>query len=540
MGIPLPALSTQPPPNPLDQYAKALSIKSMIGQQETQQLQQQGLRQENQQRQMQIDDANGQKRALIDANGDFETFQKNISDPKYGISVPGQLDMSNKIMAHQKAFYELDESKLSDAQKKATGMAGHLQPLTQLDDWDAVQKALPKVVNAALLDGTATQSEVQQLQHINNMDDLKMHVSGLQMIGDQVKQAQDNRKTGIEAWKEVPGTGTMQNVDATDKANFGKTMPITNAVPVPKELAAALGAPELANKPTTPQMLKTYKEAADQGNKVENFNGTMNLIDSTGKTLKVLGTAPAVTTFNMGQNALQGDALDQSADRYLQTGQLPAGMRSPGMAAAIINRAAQRGQGQSIAANTAAYGANKASYDNVTKTLDTLSGFENAAVKNIDMFKSLTSKLPDSGVPWINTPLRLLDEKAVGAEWMPAINAAREIANREVARVTNDPKLAGVLSDSARQEVSSMNPKDATLAQIMHVTDLMKQDMANVHSSLAMQKDDIGKRLGIQSGSNAAPKTISQAQLAQAAKDHNVSIEEATRQAKAAGIQVQP
>lgn len=502
-GFSLPALDVRPPENPLDQYAKALSVKNMMGQGQTQQLQQQAMRQENQLRQMQIDDATGMKRALIDANGDYSQYRENIKDPKYNISVNGGLDSDNRIMAHQKAFYELDDQKLKDMQTKSTAMAGHLEPLTQLPDWDSVQKALPKVINAALLDGTATQSEVAQLQHITTMDDLKSHVSGLQIIGDQVKQAQDNRQKGIESWK-PDGAGNMVNVDKTDAA-FGKTLPISNGVPLPPDLAKTLQIPEQAGKVVTPKQLKDYKDAADAGNHFESYGGMIHLVDSQGKELKTMGTAPAVATFGMQQNALTGTALDQSAQTYLQTGKLPSGMRSPGMAAAIINRAGELGGNQSIAANSAAFGANKASYDNVTKTLDTLTGFENAAIKNIDMFKGLTSKLPDTGVPWINTPIRLLDEKAVGAEWMPAINAAREIANREVARVTNDPKLAGVLSDSARQEVSSFNPKDATLAQIMHVTDLMKQDMANVHTSLAMQKADIGKRLGIQSPENANP-----------------------------------
>src|SRR5271155_504371 len=94
-----PALDIKPAPNPLEQYASALSVKNMIGQGQVQQNQIQAGQQENQIRQMQLNDATGMKQALIDANGDFGQFRQNIRDPKYGISVQGQLNTDNAIMA---------------------------------------------------------------------------------------------------------------------------------------------------------------------------------------------------------------------------------------------------------------------------------------------------------------------------------------------------------------------------------------------------------------------------------------------------------
>jgi hypothetical protein len=498
----LPALDIKPPENPLDQYAKALSVKSMIQGQQTQQLQQTALSQENQMRQIALTDASGQKRALIDANGDMDKFRQNVRDPKYGVSVQGQLDMDNKIMAHEKSAYELDDTGIANAQKKATAIAGHLQPLTELPDWDAVQKELPKTINAALADGTATQQEVKNLQNITNMDDLKMHVSGLQVIGDQIKQAQDNRQKGIESWK-PDGNGNMVNVDKTDP-KFGTVLPISNALPVPPDLAAQLNVPEMGGKPVTPKQLKEMKDALDAGHHFENYGGEIHLVDSSGKELKTMGTAPAQVTFVQGQNALQGGALDQAAERYWQTGVMPMGMRSPGISSAILNRSAELHPEGNIAANSAAFKANQASYENVTKTLDTLSAFENTGLKNLKQFTDLAAKIPDVGVPWLNTPIRTLDEKAVGSANMAAVQAARAVALREIARVTNDPKLSGQLSDHAREEVEGLVPANATFNQIKAVANVLQSDMANVHSSLAAQKDDIGRRLGLPQHQNAA------------------------------------
>jgi hypothetical protein len=207
--------------------------------------------------------------------------------------------------------------------------------------------------------------------------------------------------------------------------------------------------------------------------------------------------------FSMQQGALTDQARDMAAENYFQTGQLPSGMRSPAMSGAIMSRAAQLHPNGTteLAGNRAAFEANKKSYDNVTGTLDTLSAFEQSGLKNLKQFTDLADKLPDTGVPWLNTPVRNLNQNLVGAQYMPAIEAARSVALREIARVTNDPKLSGSLTDSARGEVSNFSPENATLPQIKHVVEVLQNDMANVHSSLAQQKADIGARLGIKSSS---------------------------------------
>jgi hypothetical protein len=195
---------------------------------------------------------------------------------------------------------------------------------------------------------------------------------------------------------------------------------------------------------------------------------------------------------------LTPQALDQMAELFHQTGDLP----NLGMGAAvaqtrsnIINRTAELYPAGGVALNKAEYAANRKSLQNVTTTLDTLSAFESAGLKNLKSFTDLAAKLPDTGVPWLNAPLRTLSEKAIGSENMAVANAARDVALREIARVTNDPKLSGVLSDSARHEVQSLSPKDATLKQIIGVAKLMQTDMANVHESLSAQRNAISARI---------------------------------------------
>jgi hypothetical protein len=97
----------------------------------------------------------------------------------------------------------------------------------------------------------------------------------------------------------------------------------------------------------------------------------------------------------------------------------------------------------------------------------------------------------------------MLTKEIVGSDNMAAATAARDVALREIARVTNDPNLSGVLSDSARQEVSALSPQNATLAQIKAVAKVLRQDMANVHGSLTDQIGDIQKRIAAPPGGAA-------------------------------------
>lgn len=205
---------------------------------------------------------------------------------------------------------------------------------------------------------------------------------------------------------------------------------------------------------------------------------------------------------------LSPEALTLTAKQYAMTGQLPPmGMGKQGaeVRTKIINEAARIYQNLDLPSQQAAFAANKASLTNVTKTLDTLSAFESTAGKNLDQFLALADKIPDTGVPWLNQPLRSVDARVLGSADVAAFNAARDVALREITRVTNDPKLTGVVSDAARKETSALSPKDATFAQIQAVAKVLKQDMANVHSSMLAQRDDIQHRIATPPASAAPP-----------------------------------
>lgn len=207
---------------------------------------------------------------------------------------------------------------------------------------------------------------------------------------------------------------------------------------------------------------------------------------------------------NEAAPSLSPDAIKLTAHQFAMTGQLPPmGMGKTGakVRTDIINAAADEYKNLDLPSQIAAYKANQHSLTNVTGTLDTLTAFENTAGKNLKQFTDLAAKIPDTGVPWLNMPVRLITDKMLGSADMKAAKAAGDVALREIARVTNDPKLSGVLSDDARKSVKDLaDSRDATIPQILAVAKVLQNDMANVHSSMSDQKAAIQQRIAAPPG----------------------------------------
>ncbi len=209
---------------------------------------------------------------------------------------------------------------------------------------------------------------------------------------------------------------------------------------------------------------------------------------------------PSAAAVSITSQTLSQAALDQAAQKYLESGSLPPGMGMGPQRTAIMNRAAEIDPKAALARNAAVYKADQANLTKLQTTEGTLSAFENTAGKNLNQFLETAAKIPDVGVPWINAPLRTIDAKLLGSTDQAAFNAARDVALREIARVTNDPKLSGALTDSARAEVAGLSPANATFAQIKRVAEVLKQDMANVHSGLREQIATVKAGIGGQTG----------------------------------------
>lgn len=554
-----PALDIRQPPSPLSEIGGLVSLKSMINaqalqKQETENARLAGVGQniENQRSQMLLNDQQKLTKIYADSEGDIgQVFSK---AQKAGVSFQTLMPLQTAILDQKKKLSDLDTSQLQQQQTKNNQLVGLLQPVLDADPakrpalWSTqVQKA----VSSGLLDAQTAQQYAQYpgddkaLFTLNTLktgsqlfdEEMKRQAAAAIQPGESAKSLQDqlsaasqlmSSSTNPAQWaarrKMVENSGIPPSIMSMIPEEFTpeglrsvQMMGVTPAqaltVPVEK---LSMNAWLAAHPGKTPADYTAYEKMMPI-----NYRYNLPLTGGAGG-----GTAgPGGQTVTPGPNASnipafsrlqkpQQDAVDQAAQRYAQTGQLPPGNRGVNAYSMLIQeRAAELYSGQSIAKNTAEYDANKASYDNVTKTLDTLQAFEAAGGKNLDQFMDLAKNIPDTGIPWLNRPVRELDEKAVGAANMPAINAARTVALREIARVTNDPKLSGQLSDSAREEVEGLSPKDATFSQIRSVVQVLRNDMKNVETSLSNQKNFINQRLNLQpngsSGGGGGPTKFS-------------------------------
>lgn len=163
---------------------------------------------------------------------------------------------------------------------------------------------------------------------------------------------------------------------------------------------------------------------------------------------------------------------------------------------AIINRAPQVAGGVSLPEAAGTRQANVASLTHATRMRDAVIAFENTAKANLDLFLTRAKRVVDTGAPWINTPVRSINRNALGGADVAAFDAARQVALTEIAKVVNNPSLSSVLSDTARKEVLSLVPENATLKQIYEVANVVKTDMANRKKYLDQQVKEIQDRLG--------------------------------------------
>lgn len=208
---------------------------------------------------------------------------------------------------------------------------------------------------------------------------------------------------------------------------------------------------------------------------------------------------------------LSAAGLDMAALNYRKTGQMPAlGNGDKTTRKRIIDRAAAltpddvariEAGGVDVAANRAEYGATSDTLKKLNAQRASIGAFEQTAQKNIDIFLDQARKITDTGSPLLNTPVRLITGKVLGAPDQAAYDAARQVAVNEIAKITSNPTLSGTLSDSARHEVESFNPQNATLKQTIAVMKLLKRDMANRAQSL---DDAIAQQRGTLRGAAAS------------------------------------
>lgn len=138
--------------------------------------------------------------------------------------------------------------------------------------------------------------------------------------------------------------------------------------------------------------------------------------------------------------------------------------------------------------------ANSAALTTLTKNHEAVVAFANTARDNAAIMKGVMKNLPDTGVTWLNKPVRDL-ATALGSKDMAAFTVLRQSVMTEYARTISQPSLTGVLSDTARKEVEKGLSDDATVDQLLTALDTFEKEAGNREKNMQTQIDGVRKRI---------------------------------------------
>lgn len=193
MGAAAIPLSGIAPPlqNPMDTYARVMGIRAAQQEMQTRALQQQALTQENQLRQIQLQDQQGMRQAYIDAQGDPDKFLANIKNSKYGVSYQGIMQGTQGMMAMRKAYMGLNDEQIAQQEKIGSLIQGAHDRIVQAPEDQRETVLQRERANLAAIPG-ALQS---MPEHYTNADDLKLWGTGLQTHQQLFEETQKQRTT---------------------------------------------------------------------------------------------------------------------------------------------------------------------------------------------------------------------------------------------------------------------------------------------------------------------------------------------------------
>lgn len=486
-SIPLAINPPAQPQGPIQQAQGALSVQALINQdalqkqaQQANVVQQQQRQQELQQQQiatqeqqMQFDDTQKFNKAFRDAGGDWNKAIDLAT--QYGASgqfiTKAQLartDMLTKASA-------LTKDQLSNELQKQNELGVSAQKVLDAPD-DQKDLIYAQERNQHLLSGAYQSTDIPDKRPPDlQLEQLALHSKSNQ---DLLKEAQDLQKSKAD----------------TAEAQAKATISQQEAQMTPEQRARL----KLLGEPTALEMSDWLTKNPGKG---------------PADYMKYKATLVPQFNFNLQGGpggGLSDPALDQAANRYLTTGQLPAmGMGAAGAQArkAIMNRAGQLDPNGVISANEAVQKANTISLSNIQKQFDSVNAFENTAIKNLDRLVVNGQQIPDLGARFANVPVRMIDEKMIGTPAMARFKADLLTAQNESAKVLNSANATGVLSDSARREAQEILSGNLPFPAMVAAVNELKNDMGNRHQAYQDQIADIQGRLRQQPGTQtpAAP-----------------------------------
>lgn len=209
---------------------------------------------------------------------------------------------------------------------------------------------------------------------------------------------------------------------------------------------------------------------------------------------------PAASSTNIYN--LTDEGLDAEARAYSISHVMPSGIGRNGVVGQrIINRASDpnapwnNGSAPDLATNKAAYQADTKALAAVQGNYDAVSAFSRNADMNAKILDDVMKEVPNTGIPWLNTPVRALSTGLLGNKAMSKLHAIRQSVQNEYARINSQANLAQVLSDTARKEYESILSPDATPQMIVSALHVLQQESGNRQESYKGQIAEIKDRM---------------------------------------------
>lgn len=206
-------------------------------------------------------------------------------------------------------------------------------------------------------------------------------------------------------------------------------------------------------------------------------------------------------------------AIDMLGTYMATTGQMPQGFRvygknSAGFYTAVAANAAEKVKagGGNLATTAAGYKADQASLTQQQKMFDAAQAFLSTADRNAALLDESIKKIPDTGSPVFNKPLRSFAANVSGNADLSQFATYLTSVQNEYAKILTNPNLAGQLTDSARHEAQMLVSPDATVPQILASLKALRAEGTNRLRSIGDQIGAIKGRIGGNAGTGGSVK----------------------------------
>lgn len=211
-------------------------------------------------------------------------------------------------------------------------------------------------------------------------------------------------------------------------------------------------------------------------------------------------TAPTQTQINLttGSNPL-GQDKDFWYDFYDKTGKLPpmawgaAGnpTREQFLKGFPVWKKEHGGTASDTAATQATYKANAAALSRVTVDLNSFEPYKKMLDTNADIAIQLGKKISQTNSAWLNKSINWLRQNASSNPDVAEYLAQIRFVQTEAARVINNPRIVGQLTDEGRKEIEQVLNGNAPIAVVDRVLNRLKIDGGNRFSKMREQQTDI-------------------------------------------------